>query len=321
MTTFDAINAGFARVFQPGRLSLGLVVPIDHYGIASLPDLNRMTARVQQAEALGFGAVWLRDIPFNVPSFGDTGQVYDPFVFATWLAAKTERIALASGSIILPLRHPAHVAKSAASIDQLSGGRWIMGVASGDRPEEYPATATDYEHRGAAFRDHFDYIRAMADDYPRLSNSAGQLRGDIDCLPKPVGQRIPMAVTGASQQPMDWVAKHADAWITYPRPPALQARVIQDWQSRVHQLRDTPVPVSQSLYIDLVRDAPAQPIPIHLGWRLGIQQLHDLLAILQASGVNHVALNLRFNTAPIEDTLTELAAHLFPTFGCQEDTP
>jgi len=49
--------------------------------------------RVQLAEELGFYAIWLRDVPFNVPSFGDAGQLFDPFVYLGLLAAQTERIA------------------------------------------------------------------------------------------------------------------------------------------------------------------------------------------------------------------------------------
>lgn len=131
---FGTINRGFNSVFRPNRLSLGLVVPVEAYGNAPVPTMERHVERVQLAEDLGFSAVWVRDVPFNVPSFGDAGQVFDPFVYLGLLAGKTREIALGVASIILPLRHPAHVAKAAASIDVLSDGRLILGVASGDRP-------------------------------------------------------------------------------------------------------------------------------------------------------------------------------------------
>lgn len=75
----------------------------------------------------------------------------DPFVYIGFLADQTKRIALGIASIILPLRHPAHVAKAAASADVLSGGRLILGVASGDRPEEYPALNVPFTDCGALF--------------------------------------------------------------------------------------------------------------------------------------------------------------------------
>ena len=133
---FLPINRGYNSVFRPNRLSLGLVSPLEGYAAGPVPEMTRHIARVQLAEQLGFSAVWLRDVPFNVPSFGDAGQVYDPFVYLGFLAARTEKIALGVASIILPLRHPAHVAKAAASADALSGGRLILGIASGDRPAE-----------------------------------------------------------------------------------------------------------------------------------------------------------------------------------------
>ena len=136
---FQSINRGYNSVFRPNHLSLGLVVPLETYSQGPVPTMTRHLERVQLAEQLGFSAVWLRDVPFNVPSFGDAGQMYDPFVYLGLLAGQTNRIALGVASIVLPLRHPANVAKAASSVDVLSGGRLILGVASGDRPDEYPA--------------------------------------------------------------------------------------------------------------------------------------------------------------------------------------
>ena len=111
----------------------------------------------QRAETLGFKALWFRDVPFHDPSFGDAGQLYDPWIYMTHIMNHTSKIALATGSIILPLRHPVHTAKSLASLQLLSGGRVLLGVASGDRPSEYPAFNQDLNQKGALFRDSFGY--------------------------------------------------------------------------------------------------------------------------------------------------------------------
>ena len=170
-TKFQCINQGYNTVFRPNRLSLGLVVPIETYPGNPVPTMEDHIERVQLAEKLGFAAVWLRDVPFNVPSFGDAGQTYDPFAYLGLLAGQTQWIALGVASIILPLRHPAHVAKAAATVDVLSGGRLILGVASGDRPEEYPALNLSFQDRGAAFRDSFEYIRRMGEKSPVFDNA------------------------------------------------------------------------------------------------------------------------------------------------------
>ena len=93
---FQPINRGYSSVFHPNRLSLGVVVPLETYSKGPVPTMNRHVERVQLAEELGFSAIWLRDVPFNVPSFGDAGQMFDPFVYLGLLAAQTERIALVS---------------------------------------------------------------------------------------------------------------------------------------------------------------------------------------------------------------------------------
>ena len=156
---FECINRGYNQVFVPNRLSIGLVAPLERYIKSPVPDMEHQVERIKLAEQLGFDAIWLRDVPFNVPSFGDAGQVFDPFVYLGVLASQTKDIALGVSSIILPLRHPAHVAKAAASVDVLSGGRLILGVASGDRPDEYPAMNFPYEKRGELFRESFEYIK------------------------------------------------------------------------------------------------------------------------------------------------------------------
>lgn len=311
---FPKLNRAYNSVFKPGRLSVGLVVPLERYAVGANPDMSRHVERAQMAEALGFSAMWLRDVPFNVPSFGDVGQMYDPFVYLGTLAATTKTIALGTASIILPLRHPAHVAKAAATADVLSGGRVLLGVASGDRPEEYPAMKMSFPDRGARFQDSFRYIRDMARDFPQADREQGTLTGHMDMLPKPQANRLPMLITGGSQQTPEWVAEHGDGWITYPRDPVSQRRAVEDYRRRVEAAGGDTKPVVQSLYVDLLADADADPRPIHLGFSSGTRFLQSYLKEIEALGVNHVALNLRFASRDIDTTLKHLADEVLPEF-------
>lgn len=312
--TFPRLNRAYNTVFQPGQLSVGLVVPLESYADSAVPDMARHVQRAQMADELGFSALWLRDVPFNVPSFGDAGQVFDPFVYLGALAVSTRDIALGVASIVLPLRHPAHVAKAAASADVLSGGRLLLGIASGDRPDEYPALNMGFEDRGARFRDSVDYIRAMADPYPQRDTAQGTLSGGIDMLPKPSGGELPLLITGGSQQSPDWVARNGNGWMTYPRNAAAQGRVVADYRRRISEAGLPDKPVMQSLYVDLVAQADAPPRPIHLGFRSGTDYLRRYLSEVRDLGINHVALNLRFNGAEIEPTMQQLADEILPEF-------
>ncbi|MEW8200546.1 MAG: LLM class oxidoreductase [Candidatus Thiodiazotropha endolucinida] len=311
---FQLINLGYNTIFRPNRLSLGLVVPLESYTKGPVPTMSRHVERVQLAEELGFSAIWLRDVPFNVPTFGDAGQVYDPFVYLGLLAGQTECIALGVASIVLPLRHPAHVAKAAASADALSGGRLILGVASGDRPEEYPALNLPFDDRGDRFRASFEYITRMWEDSPSFENIYGNPYGGMDMLPKPVSEKLPLLITGGSQQAPDWIAGNGDGWITYPRNIATQERMVRDWRVRIKASGGSDKPAMQSLYVDLVDDSGTAPQPIHLGFRLGVTHLRSYLKSLEEIGINHVAINLRFNQAGIESTLKRLANEILPDF-------
>ena len=73
-------------------------------------------------------------------------------------------------------------------------------------------------------------------------------------------------------------------------------------------------PVMQSLYVDLVAEDDAQPVPIHLGFRSGVAFLKTYLGLMRDHGINHVALNLRFNHADIEDTMKRLTDEVLPEF-------
>jgi luciferase-type oxidoreductase len=311
---FSTINAGYNAVFKPSQLSVGLVVPIETYSSSPVPTMQNHIERVQLAESLGYSAVWLRDVPFNVPSFGDAGQIFDPFVYLGALTNQTTSIAIGVASIILPLRHPAHVAKAAATADVLSNGRLILGIASGDRPEEYPALDVPFGDRGELFRKSYEYIRHMAKHAPRFDNGLGTVSGGIDMLPKPESGKLPLLITGSCQQSPDWIAEHADGWMTYPRSVEQQRRLIQDYRARIESLGASDKPVMEPLYIDLAEDPDTPPRPIHLGLHLGLNFLRQYLKSREQIGVNHVALNLRFNGADTEQTLEKIANEIIPEF-------
>ena len=102
--------------------------------------------------------------------------------------------------------------------------------------------------------------------------------------------------------------------MTYPRDAAAQAQVVQDYRMRGAAAGVGDKPVMQSLYIDLVDDDDAPPQPIHLGFRAGVPFLRSYLTALRDLGINHVALNLRFNQADVEDTMTRLAQDILTEF-------
>ena len=310
-------HRGFKRTFRQGHLSLGLFFPLEAFE-SDTPSMLDQVALAKRAEALGFSALWFRDVPLRDPSFGDVGQVFDPWVYLGYMAAHTTEIALGTASIALTLRNPLHTAKAAASIDQLSGGRLLLGVASGDRPVEFPAFSIDPEKRGETFQENFNVIRqAHRTHFEPIRWSGGELVG-ADLVPKPTTREIPLFVTGHSRQPLDWIARESHGWINYPRPPKIQRLIVEDWrQEIVKQCGTIYKPFLQSLYIDLDEHPSMPPSHIHLGFRLGRNHLRALLDTLQEIGVDHVILNLKYGKRPAAEVIEELGKHIVPQFGVQ----
>lgn len=307
-------HPGFRRMFAPGRLTVGMLFPIEAYK-GDVPSMQGQVELARLVERLGFAALWFRDVPLRDPDFGDVGQIYDPWVYLGFILAQTQDIALATGSIVLPLRHPLHIAKAAASVDRLSNGRLVMGIASGDRPAEYPAFAVDFATRGERFRDTLRYFRAATEaEFPAIETPLGRLDG-LDLLPKPSAGHIPVLVTGHSQQELPWIAEHADGWLYYPRSISRQEQSIKEWRELTRRYcPGTFKPFAQSLYVDLTDDPNAEPEPIHLGFKMGRNLLIDLLRQLREVGVNHVAINLKYSSRPAAEVLDEIGREVLPLF-------
>jgi luciferase-type oxidoreductase len=314
------LHAGFSRLFSPGRLTLGFLLPLEAYPSTPAPTMRDHAALTRLADEIGFAGLWARDVPMYDPAFGDTGQLYEPFTYLGYLAGHTQRIALATGSAVITLRHPLHLAKQAATVDQLSAGRMLLGISSGDRPAEYPAfgVENDFEARGERFRDAFGmFSAATQQSFPSYdSGRFGQLDGGLDLVPQPVHGRVPAIVTGRSRQDMGWIAQHADGWLYYFVPPEQLGPLVEMWKAVTRQAAGEAAfkPFSQGLFFDLA-DNPDHPVQrIHSGIRAGRNAFIDYLGALEKLGVNHVAMNLKASGRPAMEVMQELAAYVLPLF-------
>ena len=310
MNQFDK-HQGYNRTFKENKLTLGLFFPLEAYdGSTPEMDLKTQMQLAKQAEEAQFASLFVRDIPLNDPMFGDVGQIYDPWVFLSYVAAHTERIALGTGSVITSFRHPLDVAKFASSVDLISDSRLLFGAATGDRPIEFTAYRKDRAERGELFRESFHVMKEVWNKpYPEVTTERVNLRG-AEFIPKPQAKDIPVLVTGFSGQSLEWIAENGNGWISFPRNPEEQRKIVESFRS----LTDEFKPFAQSLYIDLAEDPEEGPTMIHLGFRSGLKYLIDYLTALEAVGVNHVILNVKFSKRPIADVIAELGEEVIPHF-------
>jgi len=309
-----AQHPGYAGVFQPGRLSFGLIAPLEGYPDAPWPTLQGHAEAARLVDSLDFKAIWLRDVPFYDPNFGDTGQVLDPMVYAGWLAAQTSRIAIGTAGIVSPLRDPLIVAKQAASIDRLSGGRFILGLATGDRPSEFAAFGSDIDNRVERYRDAIGVIRAATEQsFPQhVSQHYGVLDGTLDMLPKPMAPSLPIVAIGRAGQDFDWLGEHTDGWIWHLSNPRRLPEVIAAWRAgSAGQFR----PYGYGTMFDLLEDPDAPLDMTGFGMRSGRNALIDHWQRQRDEGVNHVALNMKTLRRPFADAVNELAEFVLPVFA------
>lgn len=308
-----AQHAGYSRVFQPGHLTFGFITPLESYPHTVGPTLADHAKMARKVDEAGFSAIWLRDVPFYDPNFGDVGQVLDPLVYAGYLAAITRNIAIGTAGIVLPLRDPLIVAKQAATVDQLLGGRLLLGLATGDRPIEYPAFGLDFDNRAERFRDALAMIRAVTErSWPvHASRFYGSLNGTIDLVPKPAGARLPTLVIGHAGQTTEWTTQNTDGILSYIADPRRIPGIIDQWRNASPQ--DTFKPYGYGTMFDLDRnpDMPVQPGRV---LRAGRNALRELWLRQQEQGVSHVALHFKPQRRPATEVIDELGEHLLPFF-------
>ena len=296
-----------------GGFSIGLELPLDHDWssagrqanaasgrVPGEPDLKQHAALAKLADRLGFKALWLRDVPLYDPSFGDAAQVFEVFTYLGYLAGITENILLGTAAVVLPLREPVLTLKAAASVDQLSGGRLLLGVASGDRPVEYPVFGRDFEQRGAAFREQV----AMLCDWGETHLPPG-----IRLLPKPAAP-LPLLVAGLAQPSPAWIGAQMDGWLAYPGTPEDHAGRAAQWRT----VAGDDKPYVSFIHLDLDED-PSLPLQrFRFGGRMGRDGLIAELHAMRAAGVRHIGLQLRQNRRPLAETMQEIADHVLPVF-------
>jgi probable F420-dependent oxidoreductase len=176
------------------------------------------------AEAAGFHGFGFTDHPAPTQRWLDAGghDTLDPFVAMGFAAAKTTTLRLIPNIVVLPYRNPFVVAKSGATLDLLSGGRFTLAVGVGYLKREFAALGVDYEERTDLFDEALDVIRAVwTNDDVSFDGRHFSARG-ITAHPRPVSEPHPPiwigGNTGAARQR---VAQKGDGWCPFPAPAAL----------------------------------------------------------------------------------------------------
>src|SRR5271156_3547182 len=172
-------------------MELGIHLP--HIGRKASPENIRLVA--VQAEQLGLADVWVSE-HIIVPKDGGyppSPNFWDPVLTLTWAAAHTTRVRLGTSVLILPMRHPLPLAKELSTLQNLSGGRLILGAGVGWMEAEFAALGVPFNERGRRMDEGIEMMRAVWSQDPVSFESKyipAEIK-DMTMLPQPISP-IPM---------------------------------------------------------------------------------------------------------------------------------
>jgi probable F420-dependent oxidoreductase len=210
-------------------------------GIGPAVDPAALRTAATTAERLGFSTIWAPEhvvlldeytskYPYSTgkfPSPTDT-PIADPFTTLAYAAACTSTIRLGTGVCLVPEHNPLVLAKTVATVDRLSGGRFIFGVGVGWLAEEFAALGVPFEHRGRRTREFIEVMRKLW--HGRSSSHQGEFINFTNVLshPKPVRDSgVPVWFGGESNVALRRVAEYGDGWIGFNLSPDQAAEKIR----------------------------------------------------------------------------------------------
>ena len=179
-----------------------------------MPDAKALVEYGVKMEQLGFDSLWVWDhILLGVePNF----PIIESLTLLTAIAARTSRIKLGTGILVLPMRNPVILAKQLASMDQLSDGRLLMGMASGWYRREFNAIGVPFEQRGKIMDENLDLLKRFWTEH---TVSAKVRHYDVPAgvmFPKPVQKpHPPILIGGYVDRVLKRAAVSGDGWLTY----------------------------------------------------------------------------------------------------------
>ena len=265
---------------------------VGYFAVGIGPTVNPQLVRViaTTAERLGFSTIWAPEhvvlleeyaskYPYSsgkFPAPPDT-PIADPFTTLAYAAACTSTIRLGTGICLVPEHNPLVLAKTVATVDRLSGGRFIFGVGVGWLAEEFQALGISFDRRAQRTREYIEVMRKLWTQ--RSSSHQGEFVNftSIMSYPKPVSEKgVPIWFGGESGPALRRVAEYGDGWLGFNLLPHQAAEKVKRIEEllRVNGRRRSDVRLAVSPYTNPIRaddlkryrDAGVEEIALLSGW-------------------------------------------------------
>ena len=256
-------------------------------------------------EAAGFDSVWLYDhLLYRWPG-QPTDGIWECWTMLAALAEATQRVQLGTMVLCTPFRNPAVLAKMAATADEVSGGRLLLGLGAGWHQPEFDAFGVPFDHRAARFEEAMKIIRPLLRD--GRVDFAGRYYSARDCEIIPRGPRpdgVPLMIAGLGPRMLRLAVRYADSWNTawHGRPESVVPNLVRIQSACREQGRDpASLPVTAAVGVHFPDLGPSGAIRDPL-----VGSTEEIAAALSGYaqlGIHHVMIEFAPHTPAALDRL------------------
>jgi probable F420-dependent oxidoreductase len=280
-------------------MRVGVVFPQTELG----GDAGAVRGYAQRVEELGFSHLLAYDHVVGADPSVHTGwngpydvrtTFHEPFVMFGYLAGVTNSLELVTGIIVLPQRQTVLVAKQAAEVDLLSGGRLRLGVGIGWNAVEYEALGEDFTNRGKRSEEQIELMRRLWTEQTVTFEGRFHRVTGAGLAPLPVQRPIPVWIGAASKRGYARAGRLADGWFPQMKPgPEL----------------DEARSVVERAAVEAGRDPAAIGMEGRVNWRSDLDAVGDEVAQWAEAGASHVSINtMGVGLKTVDDHLAALTA-------------
>jgi probable F420-dependent oxidoreductase len=289
-------------------MKVGVVMPIGPVdGTGVVPPWSATRDAALATEEAGFDSAWVYDHRLFRMGGGPTEGIHECWTVLSALAAITSRVELGILVLAMPFRSPGMLAKMAATLEEVSGGRLILGVGCGWHEPEFSAFGFPFDHRVSRFEEALSIlVPALRSGRASFSGRYHSV-GDLEIMPRYSrrnGRPTPLLIAGRGERMLSLVVQHADAWNTAWLGPASQ---LPPRLTGLHAALDAAgrdpasleITVGLNVVLPEFTDADHPPLPITESTLTGSPAaLADSLHAYAEMGVSHLQVALEPTTRP-----------------------
>jgi len=291
---------------RPLKVGVELPIAVDkgRYGTPRWGDISQMA---RHAEEIGFDSVWIEDhLLFRQEGRASQG-VWEGWAVIAAIAAVTSRVEIGPLVSCMSFRNPAHLAKLADTIEEISGGRLILGVGAGWHEAEYRAFGYPFDHRVSRFEEGLRIVHGLL--RKGKVDFVGRYHEARECELRPRGPRPggpPILIGSIGARMLGLLARYADLWNAYfthtKNHPAGVAPLRDRVDAACREAGRDPATLGRTaaVFVDMAPGSGASP-PLPAHWSFGPlagppERLAEELRAYAREGIAHVQLWLEPNT-------------------------